>query len=131
MLNKYVLKKYFPFVLIRIRISKPFFRLTIPAALFVFTGLIDCALDILEAVQLLAGRRRLPSATFSTPSAADQSDSDKSTVSTAAGSGTKGGLEGIIILLHMLRTVLAGVGSGEPFDLVCVEADGVFIQIRV
>ncbi len=100
-----MLNKYFPVLLVRVRIRKPFFRLTIPLALFVFTELLDCALDILEAGQVLFARRLQE--------------------------GEKPAFSGVLAVVSTVRVILSGIGTGEKFDLVNVEADGVSIQIRV
>ncbi len=99
-----MLNKYFPVLLVRVRIRKPFFHLTIPIALFVFIGLLDCALDILEAVQFIFFR-----------SNEEYGESFK----------------GVLIFLYAVRSILSGIGTGEKFELVNVEADGVSIHIGV
>lgn len=99
-----MLNKFFPFLLIRIRIKKPFFRLSIPVAVFVFTGLLDCALDILDTVKILTSRSQ------------DQKE---------------GKIVPLIIMLKTFRFILSDIGIGENFDLVNVETNQVSIRIKV
>lgn len=100
-----MLNKYFPVLLVRIRIRKPFFRLTLPVLLYVFIGLIDCALDILEAGQSVFSRKLKE--------------------------GELPVFSGALTVVSSVRSILAGIGSTEKFDLVNVETDGVSIHIEV
>ncbi len=100
-----MLNKYFPVLLVRVRSRKPFFRITIPIAFYVCIDLLDCAIDLVEIAQMLFARRFL--------------------------GDEKPLFSGVLALVTEIRIILSGLSTGEKFDLVNVEAEGVSVQIRV